>query len=307
MQSKYHPKNLFTYIGFGLWYGLAQLPYSIIKVLAKLLTCVVIIFKPKRYKIIKKNIELCFGNLADKEQRQIISQSCYSIILAIFQTGMLRSRPKSQMLAKAKFEDEHNLDNAIAKDKGVILLSFHFNYLEATMLIAKKYPYTAVYREHKNIVHDKIQIVARNRYLRSKFGKNNNFLISKTNIRGMIDTLKSKKILGMAPDQDLGRNNSVFADFFGVTTATVTSISKLAKISGAAVVPLQIKIDSKFNCTLKFERELPNFPSGDLVADATQINKIIERQVLQNKAGYMWAHRRFKTQPRPEDNPYLDM
>ena len=92
-----------------------------------------------------------------------------------------------------------------------------------------------------------------------------------------------------------------------MTTSTITAISKLAKLSGAAVVPLHIKIDSKFNCTLRFEPELQNFPSGDLVADATQINKTIEQQVLQNKADYMWAHRRFKTQPKPEDNPYLDM
>ena len=214
MKSKYHPRNLLLYLGFGLWYGLAQLPYPIIKALAGILTGIVIIFKPKRYRIIKKNIELCFGNLSAKQQRRLINKSCYSILLAIFQTGMVRSRPKSQMLARTTLEDEHNLDKAIAKNKGVILLFFHFNYLDAGMLIAKKYQFHTVYRKHNNPLHDQIQFASRIRYLKSKFDDSSKILIEKRDIRAMITALKSKKILATGPDQDLGRNNSVFADFF---------------------------------------------------------------------------------------------
>ena len=39
------------------------------------------------------------------------------------------------------------------------------------------------------------------------------------------------------PDQDFGRKDSVFVRFFGIQTATIASLSRIAALTGAKVIP----------------------------------------------------------------------
>jgi KDO2-lipid IV(A) lauroyltransferase len=46
------------------------------------------------------------------------------------------------------------------------------------------------------------------------------------------------------------------------------------------------------------------FPSGDLEADAIRMNAFIEERVREMPEQYYWLHKRFKTRPEGEANPY---
>ena len=49
---------------------------------------------------------------------------------------------------------------------------------------------------------------------------------------------------------------------------------------------------------------LEGYPSGDDVADAARVNRVVEEQARRHLPQYLWVHRRFKTQPTPGDSPY---
>ncbi|MCB1822327.1 MAG: lipid A biosynthesis acyltransferase, partial [Candidatus Competibacteraceae bacterium] len=49
---------------------------------------------------------------------------------------------------------------------------------------------------------------------------------------------------------------------------------------------------------------LQNFPSGDVVADTTRINALLEKHIRQAPEQYLWVHRRFKTCPPGESSFY---
>ncbi|MGB2002634.1 MAG: lipid A biosynthesis lauroyl acyltransferase, partial [Porticoccaceae bacterium] len=49
---------------------------------------------------------------------------------------------------------------------------------------------------------------------------------------------------------------------------------------------------------------LDKFPTGDDLADATRINKIIEQFILLQPDQYLWVHRRFKNRPEGEADLY---
>ena len=62
-------------------------------------------------------------------------------------------------------------------------------------------------------------------------------------------------------------------------------------------------IDSR-TWTLRFSPVLDDFAQGDLQADATRLNQLLETSLRQVPDQYLWMHRRFKTRPNGEDSFY---
>jgi KDO2-lipid IV(A) lauroyltransferase len=55
---------------------------------------------------------------------------------------------------------------------------------------------------------------------------------------------------------------------------------------------------------VELEAAFAPFPTDDPVADLTRVNAFLERHVRALPAQYWWLHRRFKTRPPGEANPY---
>ena len=124
-------------------------------------------------------------------------------------------------------------------------------------------------------------------------------------IRPMVKSLKSGEPFYYLPDMDLGARDSVFAPFFGVQAATITGLSRIARLAGAAIVPCvtrQLPGDAGYVVRLYPAWEA--FPSDDLEADARRMNAFIEERVREMPEQYYWLHKRFKTHPAGEPNRY---
>ena len=100
------------------------------------------------------------------------------------------------------------------------------------------------------------------------------------------------------PDMDYGPRDAVFVPFFGVPAATVTSLSRLAKISGAAVLPCTTQIlPGGQGYVVRIEPPWENYPSDDVEADTRRMNAWLEERIRQMPEQYYWVHKRFKTRP----------
>ena len=90
-----------------------------------------------------------------------------------------------------------------------------------------------------------------------------------------------------------------------VPAATITATSRLAALSGAAVVPLfQRRLPGTGGYRVTLEPALEGFPSGDDAADAERLSRLIEGWVRACPEQYLWTHRRFKTRPAGEPPLY---
>ena len=97
----------------------------------------------------------------------------------------------------------------------------------------------------------------------------------------------------------------IFAPFFGMPANTLTSTTKLVKLTGAAVLPFHIRRrpDNK-GYALTIGPPLQDFPGSSELEDAARFNAIVESQVRENPEQYLWTHRRFKTRPEKEEKLY---
>ncbi len=107
------------------------------------------------------------------------------------------------------------------------------------------------------------------------------------------------------PDQDYGPRGALFVPFFGVPAATMPGLSRIARLTGAKVLPCVTRmLDRGAGYVLTIEPPWDNFPTSDLAADTRRMNEYIERRVLEMPEQYLWMHKRFKTRPPGEERFY---
>jgi KDO2-lipid IV(A) lauroyltransferase len=85
--------------------------------------------------------------------------------------------------------------------------------------------------------------------------------------------------------------------------ATLTSLSRLSKASGARVVPVVTRM-TKQGYDSEVHAPLLDFPSDDPERDALRTNQLLADWVGTMPEQYYWVHKRFKTRPEGEPGFY---
>ena len=180
----------------------------------------------------------------------------------------------------------------------MLLLGAHMSTLDlAGCALARRTPLDLVYRRQKNPAWDRVIRRGRARHLAR--------LIEREDLRGVLASLRAGRVLWYLPDQgDHGARRSVFAPFFGLPAATLTATARLARISGAAVVPFVHWRVADGRCVIRLEvprRTSPARMRSRMPRASTRSSKAGSRA---HPEQYLWAHRRFKTRPAGEPGPY---
>ena len=124
-------------------------------------------------------------------------------------------------------------------------------------------------------------------------------------VRQVIKNLKAGHIVWYGPDQDYGTRNACFVPFFGVPAATTTAPSRIAKITGAPVIPFtHYRVDNNSAYKVIMFPPMEGFPSDSFEEDARRINEFVESCIREYPDQYWWFHRRFKSRPPGEEMIY---
>lgn len=290
--------NLLAWLTYGLCWLLAHLPYRMLLAFGRGLGWLFKVLLKSRRKVIEKNIATCFPELNDDQQTQLINQNYR-------ETGMMVSQTLRTFLNDADFpyadltiKGAEHLEQALAKQQGVLLVSGHFTALDVGgRAICERYPVAGVYRPHKNPVQEYVVTKSRLKYAEKMF--------TRDELKGIIKHLKSGGIVWYAPDQDYRRGQSVFVDFFSTPASTITATHQLARISKCQVMTYAVKrIDQAPYYELEISAPLTDFPSKDPIHDTQKVNQAVEQLVKQAPEQYLWLHKRFKTRPEGEAKFY---
>ena len=118
--------------------------------------------------------------------------------------------------------------------------------------------------------------------------------------------LKTGGILYYSPDINAKQlnKNMAFAPFLGVPqAATYTTIGRLAKITGARVLPCLVSMTDN-GYQMSINPPLDNLVGAEKQIVAEIINNVVGEHARQVPAQYLWLHRRFKTRPEGEGDFY---
>ena len=293
-----NPKYLPTWIGLGLMRITATLPYGWILSIGKALGWFSFHLLPGRRRITRTNIRLCFPELSQQEQQKLIKQSFYDASIALLESPLAWWGSDKKLQAIHRVEGLEHLQQAQAEGKGIILLGAHYTTLEiGGRLLAYHIDWCPTFKRAHNKLFNAVMATSRQRV----HGR----LLASSDMRDIINYLKQNGVIWFAPDQDFGRRGSVFAPFMNVATSTLSMTARLAKTSGAKILPMYSeRLPGTEGYLVRIDVPIEDLPSGDDVKDATAINRAIEDQVRRTPSQYLWGHRRFKTRPYGEPLVY---
>lgn len=286
------PRHWPSWIGAGIWFLLAQLPYRVQLGLARLLSPLLFLNK-KRVHMARTNLRLCFPEKSEAEREELLKQNLESTAMAVFETGIAWFWPKWRLRRLFSITGVEHVEQARSEGQGALLLSLHFTTLDiGSAMLGQYVNYDGMYSPHSNPVFDYLQKQRREAYCKGGMA------FSRDNVRAMISQLRKGRMIWYAPDRDLGAKVSVFVPFFGVPTATVTATSQFARLGKAKIIPFtQYRRANGSGYDVVIHPPFENFPTGDELVDARRVNEFMETEILKHPEQYFWAQPRFKTRP----------
>ena len=282
----------------ALMWLLARLPISWIFALGKAVGALGYYLAGSRRRIAEVNIAKCFPTLDAEQRQQLVRANFRHTGMGVVEMALPWLNPRRDLSAHYRVEGLEHLHQAHDQGRGVVLVGAHYTTIDVTSQFLSTLGFVDVmYRRNKNPVWEWLQTHGRRHHFDG--------VVERSDMRQTIKRLKAGRAIWYAADQDYGRKHSVFAPFFGISTATITASSRLAQRNQSPVLMLhQIRDLENRTWTLRFSPVLEGFAQGDEVAGATRLNQLLEDSLREVPDQYLWVHRRFKTRPIGEDSFY---
>jgi len=270
------------------------LPLSVLSQLGRLLGGVSYFLVLPRKRVAATNLALCFPELDESARRRLLLRHFQALGRSMLERGLLWWASPERLRRIIRFEGEEHLRALVEAGTPVILLAPHFIGLDAGgARVAMSFDSASMYaRQKKNpVLSDRLYRG------RKRFG-DQVLLSRKDGIRSVVKAMKSGRPFYYLPDMDYGKKDAIFVPFFGVEAATITGLSRLARVTGARVLPCVTRmLPGGAGYVLEIGQPWENFPTADIEADTRRMNDWIEAVARTMPEQYYWVHRRFKTRP----------
>jgi KDO2-lipid IV(A) lauroyltransferase len=284
--------------GVGLIWLLHFLPLSLLAPLGTALGLLGFHVFVKRRRICLINLRKCFPDLTQREREALARRHFAVLGRAIIEHGILFWGSATRISRLVRVDGLEHLQATASQP--VILLAPHFVGLDAgAVRLSMESEAVSMYSRQKDPYIDSLLQRCRNRFRRV-------VLYSRQDgIRNVIRDMQRGLPFYYLPDQDYGPRESIFVPFFGVPAATVTGVSRIAKMTRARVLPAVTRVlPGSKGYEVRLYPAWESFPSGDDRIDARRVNAFIEQCVREMPEQYNWIHRRFKTRPPGEPGYY---
>jgi len=290
------------YIVFPLLYLLSLLPLRVLYLFSDLAFWFIYRVKGYRKEIVLDNLAHAFPEKS-AEEREKIARDFYHLFTDTFiETIKLISMGDKQVIRRGD-TDVTYLNELIAKGYNIHIMAGHqFNWEFANLLYARHLstPFVGVYAPIANKILNRVFFRTRKRY--------GTILISTKEFKGKMHQVFSKQyILALAADQNPSHPERAFwLTYFGRPAPFVTGPAKGAVKNNTAIVYVGFERLRRGYYRFKLipitERAIDYTPEQLTV----MYKKVLEKHIQDNPANYLWSHRRWRHQWKPEYGPLIN-
>jgi len=266
------------------------LPLRLVYALAVFLADLHYLFAFRDRRFVKGNLRLIFPQKSLSDLRKL-SRLVFRNF-AKYLTDFFRFEKLNQQFIKQniKLENLHYFDEALAKGKGVVVLTAHLgNWELGGVVIAQLgYPFWAVALPHKSKKVNAFFDAQRN-------SKGVKVIAMGKAVRSCISEIKNNHMVALVGDRDFTEKGIVI-DFFGLPTHFPEGPAALSLLTGAPIVPGFMLRNADDSFTLRIEKPVEFDPTGDKAKDLkslTTLCKNIFEDYIRKYPEQWYVFRRF--------------
>ncbi len=267
-----------------------------------------------RRRIALNNLTWVFGKeKSSKEIRKIVKTIVNDLIRNHYELVSLYHGGNSGIREIVDIEGRENIDRALQKGRGVIMVSAHMGNFEIVCgrMTAEGYEYSAMAASSRDERAKK--------YFSRIWKKQGMDIIPSrpvfTALKRSVKALENNRILAIYADQNNALGGA-FVDFFGRPAATATSPASLALRTGAPVIPVFIVRvgENKHRIIIEppvdtgrrdgdkpVKRSSPEDWQAEIMEITLKINRIIEKYIRKYPEQWWWFHDRWKRKLKDSD------
>ena len=276
--------------GVGFMRLIAPLPLSVVRGMGWVVGQLLYRLARERRLIARVNLALCFPELDFAARLRLERQVFVRFTQAWLDRSWLWHGSQGQLARRLRMSG----DVASMRDESrLVLFCPHFVGLDVGVIaITKNQQRTlcSIYSRQRNAVVDEWIYKGRQR-----FGGMRLFA-RRVGMREIATSVEEGEALYLLPDMDFGTHGAEFVPYFGVQTATVTSLSRFSRLCKAKVMTLTNRMTPQ-GYDVHLSPPWNDFPTGDARADTERMNRELEALIRQTPDQYYWVHKRFKTRP----------
>lgn len=256
--------------------------------------------KRRELRVARRNLELCFPSLGAAERSALLDRHFEAVGMSFVEMGIGWFTPIERLLERVEIHGREHLDQALARGRGALLIGAHFTTLEVGVAVLEALlpRVSCMYRPQRNAMMDVMIRRGRHRFAEEQ--------IPRDNVRALLRKLRDNYAVVYLPDQTYLGNQRELTPFFGEPAVTNTATSKLAAISGAAVLTYFFRRLPTGDYRVDIGPPLDDFPSESAARDTERLFGLLEDYIRLAPEQYLWLYKKFKGRPAPYPDAYAD-
>ncbi|MBK7680197.1 MAG: lipid A biosynthesis acyltransferase [Chitinophagaceae bacterium] len=290
------------YVVYGFLWLVSLLPFRVLYFLSDCMYGLMFYVFKYRKEVVLSNLAIAFPEKSEQERRDIAKKFYHNFLDAFVESIKFISISKLQ-IQKRSTCDFDLINQLSAKGYDVHIMAghqFNWEFGNALAAINLTAPFVGIYMPISNKSMDRIFY-----NFRKRFGT---ILISATEFKKNANhpAFSSQYTFGLAADQNPGHpSNAYWMNFFGKPVPFVTGPAKGAVRNNTAVVIVGFKKIKRgsyhFSAKLLTENGSSFLPETLTVMYKNALEEIIRS----DPSNYLWSHRRWKYEWKPEYGPII--
>lgn len=282
-----------TFILRVFFKSLSLLPLRLLHALASLAGSILSIIPNNARRTCARNIAMCFPELDENKQAQLVKASLQETLKGILELGHLwYSKPESLKAKIHSVAGRELLQQALAKNEGVLLALPHLGSWEAlSVYLPEIAPTTGLFRVPRQ---KKLLPILMEGRCRSGVEM---IAADPKVVRKIYRALQQGRCVVILPDQQPKQGDYRYADFFNTPAATMTLLPKLVSKTGAPLLYTFVeRLPGGQGYKIHFREPDQAMTGNNLDEDCRNLNRNIEQCVRLIPAQYQWTYKRFGMQ-----------
>ena len=277
-------------LGVALMQGLARLPLAWLRGLGWLLGLLLYAVAAPRRRVARINLGLCFPDLSPRALQALTRRSFVCFAQAWLDRAWLWHGAPAVVRQRLHLTGELGQLDGVAP---LVIFAPHFVGLDAGWTaLTQQLPrrFTTIYTRAAQPGLDAWIQAGRQRFGGAR-------LFARIDAaKPVLAALRAGEPLYLLPDMNFDVIDSVFVPFFGVPAATLPSLSRIARLGRARVVPVLSRL-TRTGYEVQVLPAWTDVPSDDLQADTALMNQRLAAYISTMPEQYYWVHKRFKDRP----------